>query len=50
MYKRQAQGGAGANAGAAGGAYSAGPDMGGQTGPADDNVVDADYEVVDDDK
>ena len=45
-----AQGGAGANAGAAGGAYSAGPDMGGQTGPADDNVVDADYEVVDDDK
>ena len=34
-------------------AQSAGPDMGaagGQAGPAGDNVVDADYEVVDDDK
>ena len=29
----------------------AGPDMGGtQAGPSDDNVVDADYTVVDDDK
>ena len=32
-----------------------GPDMGGaqagpQAGPSDDNVVDADYKVVDDDK
>ena len=43
------------NAGAAGaeGAAGAGPQggaAGAQSGPADDNVVDADYEVVDDDK
>lgn len=46
-----AQQGAGAagfdpNAGAAGGAAG----NGASNGPADDNVVDADYEVVDDDK
>lgn len=42
------------NNGAAGadGAAGAGPQAGAgaQSGPADDNVVDADYEVVDDDK
>ena len=40
------------NAGADG-AAGAGPQggaAGAQSGPADDNVVDADYEVVDDDK
>jgi len=39
---------------AGGGTNGAGPDFGGQSGPQsaphDDNVVDADYEVVDDDK
>ena len=34
---------------ALGGAQGAGPDMGGQTADNDPNVVDADYEVVDDD-
>jgi len=55
MYQQaqQAQGAAGAGpdmsgAGFAGGAPGA--DMGGQAGPADDNVVDADFEVVDDDE
>lgn len=37
------------NMGGAGGAGQD-PGMGGQTGPNDDNVVDADYEVVDEDK
>ena len=37
-------GGAGADA-----AGAAGADSGSQAGPADDNVVDADYTVVDDD-
>ncbi|MCI8610121.1 MAG: molecular chaperone DnaK [Firmicutes bacterium] len=50
-----AQGAAGgaAGAGMGGQAYGAGPDMGAGTagaGPAGDNVVDADYEVVDEDK
>lgn len=43
--------GAAAGAGAAGAGFN--PNQaagGGQSGPADDNVVDADYEVVDDDK
>ncbi len=48
MYQQQAQQGAGADpnmgAGAAGGAAGA------DSQPKDDNVVDADYEVVDDDK
>ena len=58
MYQQaqQAQGAAGAGpdmsgmggAGFAGGAPGA--DMGGQAGPASDNVVDADFEVVDDDE
>ncbi len=58
MYQQaqQAQGAAGTGpdmsgmggAGFAGGAPGA--DMGGQAGPADDNVVDADFEVVDDEE
>ena len=50
----QAAAGGAAGAGMGGQAYGTGPDMGGaaggQAGPAGDNVVDADYEVVDDDK
>ena len=48
----QAQGQAGPDMGQAG--PQPGPDMGqaggSQSGPQDDNVVDADYKVVDDDK
>ncbi|MCI6012731.1 MAG: molecular chaperone DnaK [Firmicutes bacterium] len=50
----QAAAGGAAGADMGGQNYSAGPDMGGaaggQAGPSGDNVVDADYEVVDDDK
>ena len=55
LYEQaQAAQAAAGGAGMGGQAYGAGPDMGGaaggQAGPAGDNVVDADYEVVDDDK
>lgn len=46
MYQQQAQG-AGADPNMAGGAAGG---AGGEDQPKDDNVVDADYEVVDDDK
>ncbi len=50
MYEQaQAQSGAG-DAGSAGGAGAAGDDTGSSAGGTDDNVVDADYEVVDDDE
>ncbi len=54
LYQQQAQGGAGPDMSGGAGAAGAGPDMGAgrSAGPeaAGDNVVDADYEVVDDDK
>ena len=45
----QGAAGAGPDMSGMGGAQGAGPDMGGQTADNDPNVVDADYEVVDDD-
>ncbi len=54
LYQQQGAQGAGPDMSGMGGAAGAGPDMGGtgSAGPAgnDDNVVDADYTVVDDDK
>ena len=50
LYQQAQQAAGAAGAGPDMGA-GAGPDMGGtQAGPSDDNVVDADYTVVDDDK
>lgn len=54
LYQQQGAQGAGPDMSGMGGAAGAGPNMGGtgSAGPAgnDDNVVDADYTVVDDDK
>ncbi len=51
LYQQAQQQGAAGPEGAAGAAGFDGQQAaGGQNGPADDNVVDADYEVVDDDK
>ena len=47
---QQAQNNGTAGADGAAGAGPQGGAAGAQSGPADDNVVDADYEVVDDDK